>query len=183
MNDAGDVFLADFGLAEEYVPWQLTRVAVAHGTPGYRAPEMVTLKEHVGPELDIWSMGVVLHELVFGVQPAMDANGTLEFPVVTAAVSPGVKDLIRLMLTVDRLARPSIVQVMSHSWLTGVPPSTMVHRDSAMTRRIMHKLQHPTVAGAAKSAKVAKHLTTATKHAAGRKLWVAVLQMDKRIVS
>ncbi|KAI8924370.1 hypothetical protein BC831DRAFT_465912 [Entophlyctis helioformis] len=58
-------------------------------------------------------MGVVLHELVFGVQPAMDANGTLEFPA-TAAVSPGVKDLIRRMLTMDRLARPSIVQVMSH---------------------------------------------------------------------
>ncbi|KAI8927927.1 hypothetical protein BC831DRAFT_450990, partial [Entophlyctis helioformis] len=44
---------------------------LVNSTPGYMAPEMVTLKEHVGPELDIWSMGVVLHELVFGVQPAI----------------------------------------------------------------------------------------------------------------
>ncbi len=44
------------------------------GSPAYAAPEMISGREYVGPEVDLWSMGVILFALLCGYLPFDHAN-------------------------------------------------------------------------------------------------------------
>jgi serine/threonine protein kinase len=66
----GTVKLLDFGLAVLTVPETDVRSIVA-GTPGYMAPEQ-RRGEPTDERADIWSMGVMLHEMALGVRPRED---------------------------------------------------------------------------------------------------------------
>lgn len=55
----------DFGLGN----WTLPGAMSFCGTPAYAAPEMLLGVQYMGPEVDVWSMGVVLYSLVTGKVP------------------------------------------------------------------------------------------------------------------
>ena len=73
LTENGQPMLTYFGIAkildlEETT--ELTRTSVAIGTPEYMAPEQVTAK-NVDRRADIYSLGIVLYELVTGRKPFM----------------------------------------------------------------------------------------------------------------
>ena len=47
--------------------------------PAYAAPELVSCKNYLGSEADIWSMGVLLYALLCGFLPFADENITVKF--------------------------------------------------------------------------------------------------------
>jgi serine/threonine protein kinase len=61
------VKLVDFGLGTGYDPDGFRHTAV--GSPGYFSPEIAQGATYVGPEVDVWSMGVVLYEMTTGMHP------------------------------------------------------------------------------------------------------------------
>ena len=64
----GVVKIVDFGLARLSDATQLTQTGSTLGTPAYMSPEQA-LGERVDRRSDIWSLGVVLYEMVTGQQP------------------------------------------------------------------------------------------------------------------
>ncbi|KAH3871048.1 hypothetical protein DPMN_034242 [Dreissena polymorpha] len=94
------------------------------GSPAYAAPELISGKEYLGAEADIWSMGILLYALLCGYLPFDDENiphlykkiqsGRYETP---AWLSQESKELIASMLQVDPKRRITVGQLISHPWL------------------------------------------------------------------
>ncbi len=62
------VKLMDFGLAQVSGASKLTKVDSRLGTVAYMSPEQ-SIGEPVGPASDLWSLGIVIHEMVSGELP------------------------------------------------------------------------------------------------------------------
>ncbi len=62
------VKIMDFGLAQVSGASKLTKVETRMGTVAYMSPEQ-SVGDEVGPPTDLWSLGVVLYEMVAGTVP------------------------------------------------------------------------------------------------------------------
>ncbi|EFJ22116.1 calcium dependent protein kinase 7 [Selaginella moellendorffii] len=114
----------DFGLSVFFRPGERFNEIV--GSPYYMAPEV--LKRNYGPEVDVWSAGVILYILLCGVPPFWAESeqgvaqailrGVLDFRREPwPAVSESAKSLVRRMLEPDPRLRLSASQVLEHPWL------------------------------------------------------------------
>ena len=68
VTEEGQVRVMDFGLAQLADRTRLTETGARLGTPAYMSPEQ-TRGEPVDQRTDIWSLGVVLYEMVTGQLP------------------------------------------------------------------------------------------------------------------
>lgn len=127
----GRVKLSDFGFCAQIskdVPKRKSLV----GTPYWMAPEVIS-KSPYGTEVDVWSMGVMVVEMVDGEPPyfsetpvaAMKRLRDEPAPSVRnlGQVSPVLKDFLERMLTRDPLERASATDLLEHPFLlqTGSP--------------------------------------------------------------
>lgn len=67
----GHVFMSDFGIAR--VLENITMTTMAVGTPAYMSPEQIIGRD-ISPRSDIYSLGVVLYEMVAGRRPFTGAE-------------------------------------------------------------------------------------------------------------
>ena len=102
VNRLGQVKVMDFGLAKRFTPGELsgaltsaahTRTGMLIGTPQYMSPEQA-LGHSLGPTTDIFSLGVVLYELVAGQRPFLGQTvGESINSIVNQAPAPlGLQD-------------------------------------------------------------------------------------------
>jgi serine/threonine protein kinase len=68
VDDDGEPYLADFGLARLIGEQGLTQHGVFVGTPHYCSPEQVALEE-LDERSDIYNLGLVIFEMVTGRKP------------------------------------------------------------------------------------------------------------------
>ncbi|XP_007228754.3 serine/threonine-protein kinase SIK1 isoform X2 [Astyanax mexicanus] len=126
LDENMNIKLADFGFGNFYVPGEL--LSTWCGSPPYAAPEVFEGKEYEGPQLDIWSLGVVLYVLVCGSLPFDGAT----LPILKQRVTEGrfrvpyfmsqeCENLIRRMLAVDPAKRISVAQIKQHRWMQADP--------------------------------------------------------------
>ncbi|TPX47399.1 hypothetical protein SeLEV6574_g02669 [Synchytrium endobioticum] len=119
------VVLVDFGYACFYdKSGQKLEVCTA-GSALYAAPEVFARRKHVGPEADVWSLGVCLYAMTTGRFP-FDACSAIRIAdlvvkgdyVVPSGLSSGLTSLIRSMMTVNLLKRVTLRNAMHHPWIT-----------------------------------------------------------------
>ncbi|CAL9115883.1 unnamed protein product [Musa acuminata subsp. burmannicoides] len=114
----------DFGLSVFFKPGQ--RFTEVVGSPYYIAPEV--LKRSYGPEVDVWSAGVILYILLCGVPPfwAENDEGIIQSILNSSIdferepwpkISRNAKDLVQLMLDPNPSTRLTAQQVLDHPWL------------------------------------------------------------------
>uniref|UniRef100_A0A667WZH9 non-specific serine/threonine protein kinase n=1 Tax=Myripristis murdjan TaxID=586833 RepID=A0A667WZH9_9TELE len=121
-----NIKLADFGFGNFYNAGE--PLSTWCGSPPYAAPEVFEGKEYEGPQLDIWSLGVVLYVLVCGSLPfdgpSLPAlrqrvtEGRFRIPFF---MSQDCENLIRKMLVVDPAKRISVAQIKQHRWMLADP--------------------------------------------------------------
>ncbi|TDL20349.1 Pkinase-domain-containing protein [Rickenella mellea] len=117
------VKLGDFGFTREYERGSLLETFC--GTTGYASPEMLQAKKYLGPEVDIWSLGIILYTLLTGTLPFDDDDemimrdkiiiGSYEDP---QWLSTDARDLICNLLQQDPTKRLTIPQILGHKWFS-----------------------------------------------------------------
>jgi eukaryotic-like serine/threonine-protein kinase len=106
----GDIKITDFGIARAAVASALTSTDHVLGTAGYMSPEQAK-GEPVGPESDLYSLGVVLYEMLTGNLPydtgsalAQAVKHVNELPPSPKEVNPKVPEALDT-LTMQLLAK------------------------------------------------------------------------------
>ncbi|CAK8563123.1 unnamed protein product [Lathyrus sativus] len=123
----------DFGLSVFFKPGEKFSEIV--GSPYYMAPEV--LKRKYGPEVDIWSAGVILYILLCGVPPFWAETeqgvalailrGVIDFKREPwPQISDSAKSLVRQMLEPDPKIRLTAEQVLEHPWLQNAKKASNV---------------------------------------------------------
>ena len=70
LNSEGQAILTDFGIAKMLsLEEQMTQTGVGIGTPAYMAPEQARGGANIGPTADIYSLGIVIYEMLTGRVP------------------------------------------------------------------------------------------------------------------
>jgi serine/threonine-protein kinase len=81
------VKVLDFGISKlmiaDALPQQLTTTGTFMGSPRYMSPEQMKLSKAVDGRTDIWSLGIILFELLAGVAP-FDAEGVTDLAIKVA---------------------------------------------------------------------------------------------------
>ena len=72
LDDKKNIKIIDFGFGNNYRSNELLDTFC--GSPFYAAPEMILGKKYIGPEVDVWSLGVILFALLCGHLPFDDEN-------------------------------------------------------------------------------------------------------------
>lgn len=97
----GSVKVGDFGIARAAAETAMTETSLMLGTVRYLSPEQAT-GEEVGPQSDLYSLGVVLYEMITGEVPfnaenpiAIAMKHISEEPRAPRQVNPGVSEGIQ----------------------------------------------------------------------------------------
>ena len=72
LDENNNIKIADFGLANFLNDGCFLDTSC--GSPNYAAPEVISGRMYAGPEVDIWSSGVILYALLCGRLPFDDEN-------------------------------------------------------------------------------------------------------------
>jgi len=72
ISKTGDIKIIDFGLSNLFAPDEDRKLKTYCGSLYFAAPELLQAKPYTGPEVDVWSFGVVLFVLVCGKVPFDD---------------------------------------------------------------------------------------------------------------
>ena len=120
-----NIKLCDYGWATYITPGKY--LTVYCGTPEYVSPEMLK-KYPYNEKVDIWALGVLIFELVFGYAPfASNFNedrynnikaGKINWPNdLNNNEYNDIKDLIEKILKINPKERISLDEIENHSWL------------------------------------------------------------------
>ncbi|KAG0644128.1 hypothetical protein HOY80DRAFT_879012, partial [Tuber brumale] len=133
LDGEGNIKVIDFGSAA-YIRNGPFDVFV--GTIGidYAAPEVLAGKSYKGKEQDVWALGVLLYTICYKENPFYNIDEIMDrelrIPFILSEVS---LELIRLMLDRDVERRPTIEQVLAHSWFDDLPnPEEALLAESAV---------------------------------------------------
>ncbi|CAG8650278.1 9992_t:CDS:10, partial [Racocetra persica] len=122
-----NVKIADFGLSNIMTDGEFLKTSC--GSPNYAAPEVISGRLYAGPEVDVWSCGVILFVMLCGRLPFDDEYIPTLFKKINGGIytlppflSPDTKDLLKSMLVVDPLKRITIQEIRQTSWFNvGLP--------------------------------------------------------------
>nr|ABI13783.1 protein kinase AMPK alpha subunit 1 [Artemia franciscana] len=115
------VKIADFGLSNMMSDGEFLRTSC--GSPNYAAPEVISGKLYAGPEVDVWSCGVILYALLCGTLPFDDEHVPTLFRKIKSGVFPipdylnkSTVNLLCHMLQVDPMKRATLDDIKKHEW-------------------------------------------------------------------
>ncbi|KAI9247178.1 kinase-like domain-containing protein [Phascolomyces articulosus] len=154
-----NVKIADFGLSNIMTDGDFLKTSC--GSPNYAAPEVISGRLYAGPEVDVWSCGVILYVMLCGRLPFDDEYIPTLFKKINGGIytmpsflSPETKYLLTSMLVVDPMKRITIQEIRQNPWFnTNLPeylcplPHTeqeLCHPvDDRIVQELSHKMGYP----------------------------------------
>ncbi|GLB43723.1 putative non-specific serine threonine protein kinase [Lyophyllum shimeji] len=123
LDDDLNVKIADFGLSNEISDGDF--LSTSCGSPNYAAPEVIRGGVYAGPEIDVWSSGVILYVMLCGRLPFEDEDVQMLFHKINQGeyhmpsfLSADARNLIQDMLAVDPVKRITVQEITEHPFFT-----------------------------------------------------------------
>uniref|UniRef100_A0A8C9WC35 MAP/microtubule affinity-regulating kinase 3 n=1 Tax=Scleropages formosus TaxID=113540 RepID=A0A8C9WC35_SCLFO len=117
-----NIKIADFGFSNEFTLGN--KLDTFCGSPPYAAPELFQGKKYDGPEVDVWSLGVILYTLVSGSLPFDGQNlkelrervlrGKYRIPFY---MSTDCENLLKRFLVLNPAKRGTLEEIMKDRWI------------------------------------------------------------------
>ncbi|XP_069715011.1 MAP/microtubule affinity-regulating kinase 3 isoform X7 [Phaenicophaeus curvirostris] len=117
-----NIKIADFGFSNEFTVGN--KLDTFCGSPPYAAPELFQGKKYDGPEVDVWSLGVILYTLVSGSLP-FDGQTLKELRErvlrgkyrIPFYMSTDCENLLKRFLVLNPTKRGTLEQIMKDRWI------------------------------------------------------------------
>ncbi|CCJ30325.1 unnamed protein product, partial [Pneumocystis jirovecii] len=151
LDDFLNVKIADFGLSNLMTDGNFLKTSC--GSPNYAAPEVISGKLYAGPEVDVWSCGVILYVMLVGRLPFDDEFIPTLFKKINGGIytipsflSTDAKELLSQMLIVDPIQRITLQEIRKNKWFNlNLPdylrPFSESEEQSEVDDRIVGKLR------------------------------------------
>lgn len=141
LDSHDNIKIGDFGLSNLMTDGDFLKTSC--GSPNYAAPEVISGKLYSGPEIDVWSAGVIMYVLLCGKLPFDDDHIPSLFKKIESGrytmpshVSKEAQHVLQRMLVVDPVKRATIAEIrqmpffldnLPH-YLQPLPPTPMTER-------------------------------------------------------
>ncbi|KAJ3100883.1 Serine/threonine-protein kinase par-1 [Phlyctochytrium planicorne] len=132
-----DIKIADFGFSNYYDPD--SKLDTFCGSPPYAAPELFQGRRYTGPEVDVWSLGVILYVLTTGCLPFDGKNlqemresvcrGKYRIPFY---LSDSCEKLLRKFLIRDPYKRSGLEILTDDAWINDGYTDSPISSDFSM---------------------------------------------------
>ncbi|KAA1126505.1 serine/threonine-protein kinase KIN2 [Puccinia graminis f. sp. tritici] len=145
ISKTGNIKIIDFGLSNLFSP--NSNLQTFCGSLYFAAPELLNAKVYIGPEVDVWSFGIVLFVLVCGKVPFDDQSmpalhakikrGQVDYPTW---LSSECKHVLSRMLVTNPSNRATLQEILNHPWMVkgydGPPDPHIPHREPLRINQI-----------------------------------------------
>lgn len=123
LDSENSLKICDFGWAARHTDKDYLRAKA--GTYSYMSPEALQAQPQ-STKSDIWSLGILLYELVYNKEPYQTEDAYEQLKAIKASppkfddsISADMKDLILLCCQIDETKRPSAKEILRHKFLSG----------------------------------------------------------------
>lgn len=153
LSMTGEIKLTDFGFCAQINEINLKRTTMV-GTPYWMAPEVVSRKEY-GPKVDIWSLGIMIIEMIEGEPPYLNETPLRALYLIATNGTPKLKEpdnmsgelqnFLDWCLTVEPEERASSLQLLQDPFITHIAEENLSLAPLvklARMKKIAEKMEH-----------------------------------------
>jgi serine/threonine protein kinase len=134
LNSKGEIKIIDFGFCARVTPERSKRATLI-GTAYWMAPEVVKHRQY-DEKVDIWSLGIMMIEMVDGEPPYLDEEPLRALYLIATNGTPKINNKDRISaqlenfidscLQVNPAKRPSAQELSEHTFLKLACPTSAV---------------------------------------------------------